>query len=432
VVYVQRFSHPISVLSWLSHSLENRRTIYDLALGLSNSLSKGKFYFDSTRVQWCLSLTPYSLPSGGLSRYFSSISSSSSKQYLFVGSTGSDLIVYRHDLGVYRALVPICGNGVRAIVRMRNDDLLCGGGDGTLTKLRGSDLSWEIIDKVGLVEYSSLTLFQIQVHGPILSLTLTASEDEVIIGCLSGNVYRCLTQSLTAQLITTAHTSTVTCLSFAPHSVDLSIGRDADDEDRSNYFVTGTVSGELRVWDISDYTCIGFYKERRGDRGDRGSISGGINSVNCVALYGPNNSYVLSGWKDGSIRCHDITLQRLLWTIPNTHRDGVTSLSVCLTSALPLSTPSNGTARGGRGREREGRRGSGRDGGSSLSGVEYLVTGGRDGAIRVWSLSSHTLITQHSEHTRPITSLLIDLVTPSLIHSCAQDNKQIKERWHIF
>jgi hypothetical protein len=65
---------------------------------------------------------------------------------------------------------------------MRNDDLLCGGGDGTLTKLRGSDLSWEIIDKVGLVEYSSLTLFQIQVHGPILSLTLTASEDEVIIG----------------------------------------------------------------------------------------------------------------------------------------------------------------------------------------------------------------------------------------------------------
>lgn len=36
-------------------------------------------------------------------------------------------------------------------MRMRNDDLLCGGGDGTLTKIRGSDLAWEIIDKVSLI-----------------------------------------------------------------------------------------------------------------------------------------------------------------------------------------------------------------------------------------------------------------------------------------
>ena len=60
------------------------------------------------------------------------------------------MIVYLHDLAVFRSLVPVCGNGVRAIDRMRNDDLLCDGGDGILLKFRGSDLAWEIVDRVSV------------------------------------------------------------------------------------------------------------------------------------------------------------------------------------------------------------------------------------------------------------------------------------------
>lgn len=148
VVYVQRFTYPVCVMSWINHSVENRRTVYDLALGVGTTLSKGKFYFDQGRVQWTLSLKPYALPSGGLVRQFASVVASDDFQYLYVGSTGSDLIVYRHDIAVYRALIPVCSNGVRSIAKLMNGDLLCGGGDGTLTKIRGEDLMWEVVQRV--------------------------------------------------------------------------------------------------------------------------------------------------------------------------------------------------------------------------------------------------------------------------------------------
>jgi hypothetical protein len=135
-------------MAWITHSVEGRRTVYDLALGVGTTLSKGKFYFDQGRVQWTLSLKPYALPSGGLVRQFASVVASDDYQYLFVGSTGSDLIVYRHDIAVYRALIPVCSNGVRSISKLSNGDLLCGGGDGTLTKIRGEDLMWEVIQRV--------------------------------------------------------------------------------------------------------------------------------------------------------------------------------------------------------------------------------------------------------------------------------------------
>lgn len=138
-------------MSWISHTLENRRTVYDIALGVGTTLSKGKFYFDQGRVQWTLSLKPYSLPSGGLVRQFASVMASDDCQYLFVGSTGSDLIVYRHDIAVYRALIPVCSNGVRSLAKLSNGDVLCGGGDGTITKIRGNDLMWEVIQRVSII-----------------------------------------------------------------------------------------------------------------------------------------------------------------------------------------------------------------------------------------------------------------------------------------
>lgn len=146
-------------MSWITHTMENRRTVYDLALGVGTTLSKGKFYFDQGRVQWTLSLKPYSLPSGGLVRQFASVTASNDFQYLYVGSTGSDLIVYRHDIAVYRALIPVCSNGVRSIAKLSNGDLLCGGGDGTLTKIRGNDLMWEVIQRVSYFIMTIIIIF---------------------------------------------------------------------------------------------------------------------------------------------------------------------------------------------------------------------------------------------------------------------------------
>ena len=148
VVYGQRFDKPVTVIKWCYSFLENRRTSYELAVGYGSNMCKGLFFFDASRVQWTLQLKPFALPSGGLTRFFCSVELSQDKKYLFVGSTGADLLIYRQDLGVYRAMIPVGSNGVRSLLTLPNGDLLCGGGDGTITILRGEDLSWEAIDSV--------------------------------------------------------------------------------------------------------------------------------------------------------------------------------------------------------------------------------------------------------------------------------------------
>jgi WD40 repeat protein len=148
VVYVQRFDKPVSVIKWGGSFIDKRRTSYELAVGSGSTMSKGYFYFDAARVQWTLKLTPFALPSGGLTRFFCSIEYSEDKQYVYVGSTGADLLIFRHDIGVYRAMIPVGSNGVRSLLRLPNGDVLCGGGDGTISTLRGEDLSWEVIESV--------------------------------------------------------------------------------------------------------------------------------------------------------------------------------------------------------------------------------------------------------------------------------------------
>ena len=138
-----------------------------------------------------------------------------------------------------------------------------------------------------------------------MSMTLSPNGSEVIAGCSSGNIYRCLLQPLSPDLITTSHTSAVTAISCGSFKGD-----------KSGLFATGTANGELRVWDIADYACVAYKRE---------SKSGG---VMCLGIM-DNNSMLVSGWSDGSMRCHDMTLHRLVWHIPMAHRDGVRSVAIC-------------------------------------------------------------------------------------------------------
>lgn len=224
-----------------------------------------------------------------------------------------------------------------------------------------------------------------------------------------------MTQSLTSQLVTAAHTSPISCLKFGSTETLRGEEKNSAEEDRSGFFVTGTYSGELRVWDIADYSCLGYYKETKTHSTSSLSVNDAIgNSVQSLAFYGSNNSYVISGWKDGSVKCHDITLQRVVWMIPQAHRDGVTTIAICSSSAI---TNRNAAARGPPSSSGRGNTATGK--------VEYMVTGGKDASIRIWKLSTRELVTQYTEHTKSISRVLIDLQSPHIIHSSSFDGTVI-------
>ena len=54
--------------------------------------------------------------------------------------------------------------------------------------------------------------------------------------------------------------------------------------------------------------------------------------------------------------------------------------------------------------------------------LQYFVTGGKDGAVRVWKYSNRELITQYSEHRKGVLQVSIDSEKPNIVHSLGGDS----------
>jgi WD40 repeat protein len=74
-----------------------------------------------------------------------------------------------------------------------------------------------------------------------MSVNLSIDEKELIVGTISGKMYRVLTNDLSFMLHSDAHSA---CIN------DVSFGQD------SNIFAAIDESGCLKVWDLSEYKCL--------------------------------------------------------------------------------------------------------------------------------------------------------------------------------
>lgn len=136
---------------------------------------------------------------------------------------------------------------------------------------------------------------------------------------------------------------------------------------RSDVFCTASVDGSVRVWDLSDYRVLQDIDGRAGSA-----------AATCVLF---DETAMVSGWEDGVLRCHEATDGSLRWKVA-AHRGAV----------------------------------------NSVAGTElYLVTGGADNKVRVWSRRTHQLMLQFAEHVKEVVAVLPDLENPRLIHSAGKD-----------
>lgn len=200
------------------------------------------------------------------------------------------------------------------------------------------------------------------------SLSLSSNHTEVIAACASGNIYRCLIQEMTKLVAAVSHTKGVSCIAFAKSQAYLDSVKASG---APYFFATATLSGEIRVWDLTDYACLSVTKFPK---------SGGV-----LALCMIDNENILSGWEDGSVRCINSSGQTV-WHIPTAHRDGTTTVAAYVDK-----------------------------------NVQFMATGGGDGAVRVWKYSNRELITQYTEHRRTVAKVLIDEKSPNIVHSVGID-----------
>jgi cilia- and flagella-associated protein 52 len=202
------------------------------------------------------------------------------------------------------------------------------------------------------------------VNSSVKSLSVAANWSEVLIACSSGTLYRSLASNLTHSIVGSASTSPITTISFTSSA--------SGGPSSATTFFTGTASGEIRVWDVSDYACSAVAKYAK------------TGACLSSAIVGRT---VITGWEDGFIRCYDLdTLAQQLWFIPNAHRGGVKTISVYHTET-----------------------------------IQYFVTGGADGAVRIWRHANRELIAQYSEHSKAVSRVLIDVNSPNIIHSVSLD-----------
>lgn len=350
VVYGQRLLSPATILQWVESIEHMGRVSYELVIGVGPSLCKAMFTFEQLRVQWQLKLTPYQMPSsGGIIRTFQEIALTNDKRYIYVGTYQGEMMVFMRGSYVFRALIPVCTNGLTGLAVLSDGDVICTGGDGVLKRLHGNDMDWQcaLEGRIALPPKVGIS-----------GVSVSSNNAEIMISASNGSVYRCLTDTLTDTLLTQAHIAPVKTISFGRHP---------------SMFVTGSSNGEIRVWDLTDYACLSVMSNYKAG------------SVNAVAM--TDDLSVIAGWEDGSICCYDNTLSRQKWIIPGAHRSGVSCLTVYQDDR-----------------------------------VGFVLTGGNDGGVRVWKLTTRELVAEYTDHSKAVVSVLVDVKQANIIHSVGMDS----------
>jgi len=159
-----------------------------------------------------------------------------------------------------------------------------------------------------------------------MSISLSSDSKELIVGTTGGKLYRMLTADLSFMLHTDAHTGSINDLTFG---------------NRSDQFLAIDENGAVKLWDLSEYKSIFTTTATKNSRG----------SSCCLAK---DDGSVVTGWRDGFIRCYE-TSGRVLWEIANAHRGAVTCV---------------------------------------YCDANYILSGGEEGAVRVWARTTRKLLIQ--------------------------------------
>ena len=149
---------------------------------------------------------------------------------------------------------------------------------------------------------------------------------------MGGKLYRMLATDLSFMLHTDAHTGSINDLAFG---------------NRSDQFLCIDENGAVKVWDLSEYKSLL-------------TILPGKMTKGSSCCFSKDDGSILTGWRDGFVRCYEPGQGGLMWEIANAHRGSVSSV---------------------------------------YADANYILTGGEDGAVRVWARTTRKLLIQFNGKT---------------------------------
>jgi WD40 repeat protein len=256
------FPAPTNCISWGGMIKDNRGQSTDNYLYASCG--------DSKLVLW--SLDPFKgqaekeiIQTGNYVREYISLAFSLQEQkYLYAGSTSGDIIsiLVKNRMVVFSKI--ICAQGVTSIIPLTVNQIIVGGGDGSIVLL--------YVDEPKCEELARIKLF-----GSVYSLSASLDGIQLLASTDKGFIYRIRSADLSNILLNENHTDSI--LNF--YSLN----------DKFYRFGTCSLDGTIRLWTLQDYSVY-----------SRISLSHATTPLSLCFT----DEILLSGWTDEKIRCYGL------------------------------------------------------------------------------------------------------------------------------
>lgn len=200
--------------------------------------------------------------------------------------------------------------------------------------------------------------YQTQLMGGITSISPHISGQKFVVGTTQCNRYEVSKDLIQSTLKTSCHYSSINDVAFPEGCPDL--------------IVTSSF-GDIRVWNT---------------RAKQELLRIQVPNLECLcSLVSPTGSTIVSGWDDGKIRAFFPETGKIKFNIPDAHSEKVTALAIADNDA---------------------------------KSPWRLLSGGAEGRIRVWNVSSshQAMLTSLKEHRGPITCIKINSDSTQFISAC--------------
>jgi len=194
----------------------------------------------------------------------------------------------------------------------------------------------------------TVTSTHTQLMGAITSIAVHSSQTKMAVGTDQCNRYEVAVDLSVSEMKSSCHFGPINDIAFPEGCPDL--------------IVTSSV-GDIRIWNVKVRQEI---------------LRIQVPNLECLCCcVTPSGGTLISGWNDGKIRAFYPETGRLKFVIPDAHTDKVTSLVVC---------------------------------GSDNVSPWKLVSGGAEGRVRVWNISSshQALVASLKEHRGAVNCLRIN------------------------
>lgn len=364
------YEAPITFIKWtaMCRAKDTRNNpqseFYDYTITLGNDtlLFYCDFYFELKSMQYNIKFNKFVLPSTGYERFYTCGFYDERFNSVYLGTRGGELLVFSLDNLYFKNGFNVVNNGITSCVFLpETDEIIVGGGDGKVKKIQRKYEE----NTTDIMKVQHIVVCEIQLPGSINSLSLTADRKEVVACSNTGKIFRILTPDLNYTLHSTSHSNIIYDVAF----------NESGNVNDYCYSVDG--DGNLFQYDLNDFNVLGIIP---GIDEDNSTV---YELPRAVSVAVGDDQSIFVGYSNGNLRNYTNDFTQKNFEI-NTHKGPVNVIYV--------------------------------DG-------NYILTGGADGLIRVWTRRTHELVMQIPAHHSNVREVFADIERPNLIYSCGEDKQ---------